>query len=95
MTVCFVLFIIFSIISLLYIYFVDKATYINDIIFCSSVALLLIFGLTAAVKSYQEKEQQKIEKNSRSISTDEEVENTISFEDSLENTTEYKLLINE
>ena len=95
MTVCFVLFIIFSIISLLYIYFVDKATYINDIIFCSSVALLLIFGLTAAIKSYQEREQQKIEKNSRSISTDEEVENTISFEDSLRITTEYKLLINE
>ena len=95
MTVYFVLFIIFSIISLLYIYFVDKATYINDIIFCSSVALLLIFGLTAVVKSYQEKEQQKIEKNSRSISTDEEVEDTISFEDSLEITTEYKLLINE
>ena len=95
MTVCFVLFILFSIISLLCIYFVDKVTYINDIIFCSSVALLLIFGLTAAIKSYQEREQQKIEKNSRSISTDEEVENTISFEDSLENTTEYKLLINE
>ena len=91
----FILFVLFSIISLLCIYFVDKVTYINDIIFCSSVALLLIFGLTAAVKSYQEKEQQKIEKNSRSISTDEEVENTISFEDSLENTTEYKLLINE
>ena len=95
MTVCFVLFIIFSIISLLCIYLIDKVTYINDIIFCSSVALLLIFGLTAAVKFYQEREQQKIEKNSRSISTDEEVENTISFEDSLENTTEYKLLINE
>ena len=95
MTIYFLLFIIFSIISLIYIYFVDKATYINDIIFCSAVALLLIFGLTAAVKSYQEREQQKIEKNSRSISTDEEVENTISFEDSLENTTEYKLLINE
>ena len=95
MTVCFVLFIIFSIISLLCIYLVDKVSYINDIIFCSSVALLLIFGLTAAVKFYQEREQQKIEKNSRSISTDEEVENTISFEDSLENTTEYKLLINE
>ena len=95
MTVCFVLFIIFSIISLLYIYFVDKATYINDIIFCSSVALLIIFGLIAAVKSYREKEQQKIEKNSRSTSIDEEVENTVSFEDSLENTTEYKLLINE
>ena len=95
MIVCFVLFIIFSIISLFYIYFVDKATYINDIIFCSSVALLLIFGLTAAVKSYREREQQKIEKNSRSISTDEEVENTISFEDSLRITTEYKLLINE
>lgn len=95
MTVCFLLFILFSIISLLCIYFVDKVTYINDIIFCSSVALLLIFGLTAAVKSYQEREQQKIEKNSRSISTDEEVENTISFEDSLRITTEYKLLINE
>lgn len=95
MTVYFLLFIIFSIISLVCIYFVDKVTYINDIIFCSSVALLLIFGLTAAVKSYREREQQKIEKNSRSISTDEEVENTISFEDSLENTTEYKLLIND
>ena len=95
MTIYFLLFIIFSIISLLCIYLIDKVTYINDIIFCSSVALLLIFGLTAAVKSYQEREQQKIEKNSRSISTDEEVENTISFEDSLENTTKYKLLINE
>ena len=95
MTVCFVLFIIFSVISLLCIYLVDKVTYINDIIFCSAVALLLIFGLTAAVKFYQEREQQKIEKNSRSISTDEEVENTISFEDSLRITTEYKLLINE
>ena len=95
MIVYFVLFVLFSIISLVCIYFVDKVTYINDIIFCSSVALLLIFGLTAAVKSYREREQQKIEKNSRSISTDEEVENTISFEDSLENTTEYKLLINE
>ena len=95
MIVYFVLFVLFSIISLVCIYFVDKVTYINDIIFCSSVALLLIFGLTAAVKSYREKEQQKIEKNSRSISADEEVENTISFEDSLENTTEYKLLINE
>ena len=95
MTVCFLLFILFSIISLLCIYFVDKVTYINDIIFCSSVALLLIFGLTAAIKSYQEREQQKIEKNSRSISTDEKVENTISFEDSLRITTEYKLLINE
>ena len=95
MTIYFLLFIIFSVISLLCIYLIDKVTYINDIIFCSAVALLLIFGLTAAVKSYREKEQQKIEKNSRSISTDEEVENTISFEDSLENTTEYKLLINE
>lgn len=95
MTIYFVLFVLFSIISLVCIYFVDKVTYINDIIFCSSVALLLIFGLTAAIKSYQEKEQQKIEKNSRSISEDEKVENTISFEDSLENTTEYKLLINE
>ena len=95
MTVCFVLFVLFSIISLLCIYLVDKVSYINDIIFCSSVALLLIFGLTAAVKFYQEREQQKIEKNSRSISTDEEVENTISFEDSLRITTEYKLLINE
>ena len=95
MTAYFILFILFSIISLVCIYFVDKVTYINDIIFCSSVALLLIFGLTAAVKSYQEREQQKIEKNSRSISTDEKVENTISFEDSLRITTEYKLLINE
>ena len=95
MTIYFLLFIIFSIISLLCIYLIDKVTYINDIIFCSSVALLLIFGLTAAVKSYQEREQQKIEKNSRSISIDEEVENTISFEDSLEITTEYKLLIND
>ena len=95
MTAYFILFILFSIISLVCIYFVDKVTYINDIIFCSSVALLLIFGLTAAVKFYQEREQQKIEKNSRSISADEKVENTISFEDSLENTTEYKLLINE
>ena len=95
MTIYFVLFVLFSIISLLCIYLMDEVTYIGDIIFCSSVALLLIFGLTAAVKSYQEREQQKIEKNSRSISTDEEVENIISFEDSLENTTEYKLLINE
>ena len=95
MTAYFILFILFSIISLLCIYIIDKVTYINDIIFCSSVALLLIFGLTAAIKSYQEREQQKIEKNSRSISIDEEVENTISFKDSLENTTEYKLLINE
>ena len=95
MTIYFLLFIIFSIISLLCIYLIDKVTYINDIIFCSAVALLLIFGLTAAFKSYQEREQQKIKKNSRSISTDEKVENTISFEDSLENTTEYKLLINE
>ena len=95
MTIYFLLFIIFSIISLLCIYLIDKVTYINDIIFCSSVALLLIFGLTAAFKSYQEREQQKIEKNSRSISTGEKVENTISFEDSLENTTKYKLLINE
>ena len=95
MTVYFVLFVLFSIISLLCIYLVDKVSYINDIIFCSAVALLLIFGLTAAVKFYQEREQQKIEKNSQSISTDEKVENTISFEDSLENITEYKLLINE
>ena len=95
MTAYFILFVLFSIISLLCIYIIDKVTYINDIIFCSSVALLLIFGLTAAIKSYQEREQQKIEKNSRSISIDEEVENTISFKDSLENTTEYKLLINE
>ena len=95
MTVYFILFVIFSIISLICLFLVDKINYTNDIIFGSAVALLLIFGLTAAVKSYQEKEQQKIEKNSRSISTDEEVENTISFEDSLENTTEYKLLIND
>ena len=95
MTIYFLLFIIFSVISLLCIYLIDKVTYINDIIFCSAVALLLIFGLTAAIKSYREREQQKIEKNSRSISTDEEVENTISFEDSLRITTEYKLLIND
>ena len=95
MTIYFLLFIIFSIISLLCIYLIDKVTYINDIIFCSSVALLLIFGLTAAAKFRQEREQQKIEKNSRSISTDKKVENTISFEDSLENTTEHKLLIND
>ena len=95
MTVYFILFVLFSIISLVCIYLVDKINYINDIIFCSAVALLLIFGLTAAVKSYREKEQQKIEKNSRSISIDKKVENTISFEDSLRITTEYKLLINE
>lgn len=95
MTIYFVLFVLFSIISLLCIYLIDEVTYIGDIIFCSSVALILIFGLTAAVKSYQERKQQKIEKNSRSISTDKEVENTISFEDSLGITTEYKLLINE
>ena len=95
MTIYFLLFIIFSIISLLCIYLIDKVTYINDIIFCSSVALLLIFGLTAAVKFHQEREQQKIEKNSRAILTDEKVENTISFEDSLRITTEYKLLIND
>ena len=95
MTAYFILFILFSIISLLCIYLIDKVTYIGDIIFCSSVALLIIFGLMDAIKSYQEKEQQKIEKNSRSISEDEKVENTISFEDSLGITTEYKLLINE
>ena len=48
-----------------------------------------------ADKSYREGERQKIEKNSRSISIDEKVENTISFKDSLGITTEYKLLINE
>ena len=89
MTVYFLLFVLFSIISLLCIYLIDKVTYIGDIIFCSSVALLIIFGLMDAVKSYREREQQKIEKNSRSISTDKKVENTISFEDSLENTTDY------
>ena len=89
MTVYFILFVLFSIISLLCIYLIDKVTYIGDIIFCSSVALLIIFGLMDAVKSYREREQQKIEKNSRSISTDKKVENTISFEDSLENTTDY------
>lgn len=57
MTAYFILFILFSIISLLCIYLIDKVTYIGDIIFCSSVALLLIFGLTAAVKSYREGEQ--------------------------------------
>ena len=95
MTIYFILFVLFSIISLLCIYLIDKVSYIGDIIFCSSVALLIIFGLMAAVKSYREREQQKIEKNSQSISTDEKVENTISFEDSLGITTEYKLLINE
>lgn len=95
MTIYFVLFVLFSIISLLCIYLIDKVIYIGDIIFCSSVALLIIFGLMDAVKSYREGEQQKIEKNSRSISEDEKVENTIFFKDSLENTTEYKLLINE
>ena len=95
MTVYFILFVIFSIISLVCLFLVDKINYTNDIIFGSAVALLLIFGLIAAVKSYRKREQQKIEKNSRSISTDEKVENTISFEDSLENTIEYKLLINE
>ena len=95
MIVYFVLFVLFSIISLLCIYLIDKVTYIGDIIFCSSVALLIIFGLMASVKSYRERRQQKIEKNSRSISTDKKVENTISFEDSLGITTEYKLLINE
>ena len=94
MTIYFILFVLFSIISLLCIYLIDKVTYIGDIIFCSSVALLIIFGLMDAVKSYQMEEQQKIEKNSRSISTDKKVENTISFEDSLGITTEYKLLIN-
>lgn len=89
------MFILFSIISLVCIYLVNKINYINDIIFCSAVALLFIIGLIVIVKFYQEKEQQKIEKNSRSISTDEKVENTTSFEDSLEITTEYKLLINE
>ena len=89
MTVYFILFVLFSIISLLCIYLIDKVTYIGDIIFCSSVALLIIFGLMDAVKSYREREQQKIEKNSRSISTDKKVENTISFEGSLENTTDY------
>ena len=95
MTVYFILFVIFSIISLVCLFLVDKINYTNDIIFGSAVALLLIFGLIAAVKSYRKREQQKIEKNSRSISTDKKVENTISFEDSLENTIEYKLLINE
>lgn len=89
------MFILFSIISLVCIYLVDKINYINDIIFCNAVALLFIIGLIVTVKFYQEKEQQKIEKNSRPISTDEKVENTTSSEDSLEITTEYKLLINE
>lgn len=95
MIVYFVLFVLFSIISLLCIYLIDKVSYIGDIIFCSSITILIILSLMASVKSYREREQQKIEKNSRSISTDEKVENTISFEDSLEITTEYKLLINE
>ena len=95
MIVYFLLFVLFSVVSMLCIFFTNKINYIVDIIFCSAVALLLVFGLLACVKSYQIKEQQKIEKNSRSISIDEKVENTISFKDSLENTTEYKLLINE
>ena len=95
MIVYFVLFILFSIISLLCIYLIDKVSYIGDIIFCSSITILIILSLMASVKSYREREQQKIEKNSRSISTDKKVENTISFEDSLGITTEYKLLINE
>lgn len=70
MTVYFLLFVLFSIISLLWLFFVNKINYIDDIIFCSAVALLLIFGLIAVVKSYQIKEQQKNIKNSRSISTD-------------------------
>ena len=89
MTIYFILFVLFSIISLLCIYLIDKISYIGDIIFCSSITILIIFGLMDAVKSYREREQQKIEKNSRSISTDEKVENTISFEGSLENTTDY------
>ena len=95
MIVYFVLFILFSIISLLCIYLIDKVSYIGDIIFCSSITILIILSLMASVKSYQVKEQQKNIKNSRSISTDKKVENTISFEDSLGITTEYKLLINE
>ena len=94
MTVYFLLFVIFSIISLVCLFLVDKINYTNDIIFGSAVTLLLIFGLTAA-KSYRIREQQKIEKNSQSISEDKKVENTVSFEDSLGITTEYKLLINE
>lgn len=95
MTVYFVLFVLFSIISLLCIYLIDKVSYIGDIIFCSSITILIILSLMASVKSYQGRKQQKIEKNSRSISEDEKVENTISFGDSLGITTEYKLLINE
>ena len=95
MIIYFVLFVLFSIISLLCIYLIDEVTYIVDIIFCSALVLLLVFSLMASVKSYREREQQKIEKNSRSISTDKKVENTISFEDSFGITTEYKLLINE
>lgn len=95
MIVYFVLFVLFSIISLLCIYLIDKVSYIGDIIFCSSITILIILSLMASVKSYQGRKQQKIEKNSRSISEDEKVENTISFEDSLRITNEYKLLINE
>ena len=95
MIIYFVLFVLFSIISLLCIYLIDKVSYIGDIIFCSSITILIILSLMASVKSYREREQQKIEKNSRSISTDKKVENTISFEDSFGITTEYKLLINE
>ena len=95
MTVYILLVILFSVILLFCAFFADKINYIIiDIVSCSSLALILVFGLLAA-ESYRKREQQKIEKNSRSISTDKEVENTISFEDSLRITTEYKLLINE
>ena len=89
MIIYFVLFVLFSIISLLCIYLIDKVSYIGDIIFCSSITILIILSLMASVKSYRKREQQKIEKNSRSISEDEKVENTISFEDSLGITNEY------
>jgi len=95
MTVYLLMSILLSVIVLFCAFFADKINYIIiDIISCSSLALLLIFGLMAA-ESYRERRQQKIEKNSRSISTDKKVENTISFGDSLGITTEYKLLINE
>ena len=65
MTIYFVLFVLFSIISLLCIYLIDKVTYIGDIIFCSSVALLIIFGLMDADKSYREGERQKKKKKKK------------------------------
>ena len=63
MTIYFILFVLFSIISLLCIYLIDKVTYIGDIIFCSSITILIILSLMVSVKSYREREQQKNIKN--------------------------------